>query len=67
MRMWVRIAAAGVLVGSFGILLSPLCCSLEENLAIARSSGHTRLPLCDIAASTRQQVEQAMRGAGLLN
>src|SRR5260221_325999 len=34
---------------------------------LGRCSPDTRLPLCEIAASTRTQVEQAMRGAGLLN
>ena len=34
---------------------------------LGRCAADTRLPLCEVAASTRQQVEQAMRGAGLLN
>src|SRR5215475_5563497 len=34
---------------------------------LGRCGPDTRLPLCEIAATTRTQVEQAMRGAGLLN
>jgi len=34
---------------------------------LGRCAPDTRLPLCEVAASTRTQVEHAMRGAGLLN
>ena len=35
MKAWTRICALGLVVGAAGILLSPLCASLEESLGLA--------------------------------